>query len=151
SETPIDYRNCAASRAPQPPVDMREERRTEMELTIGTWRISVRRVVASESDVARLYDRTAWYWDSCAHPIAYPRAYFQLFQRPREDRPLAAAALPSRVRIAEAGPASSASPCCGPPRPRSKSTGSISPSRCWRGPARGCSVGAYAYTCSRAT
>jgi ubiquinone/menaquinone biosynthesis C-methylase UbiE len=68
-----------------------------MELTIGTWQISIRRVVASESDVARLYDRTAWYWASRAHRIAYHRAYVRLFERLREDRPLAAAEPPSRV------------------------------------------------------
>lgn len=68
-----------------------------MELTIGTWQISVRRVLASESDVARLYDRTAWYWDSPAHRIAFRRAYFQLFERLLEDRPLAAAEPLSRV------------------------------------------------------
>jgi demethylmenaquinone methyltransferase/2-methoxy-6-polyprenyl-1,4-benzoquinol methylase len=53
--------------------------------------------VAAESDVARLYDRTAWYWDSPVHHIAYRRAYFQLFERLQEDRPLAAAERPSRV------------------------------------------------------
>src|SRR5262245_39002940 len=68
-----------------------------MELTIGTWQISVRRVAASESDVARLYDRTAWYWDTLAHRVAYPRAYFQLFERLREDLPLAAVEPLSRV------------------------------------------------------
>jgi ubiquinone/menaquinone biosynthesis C-methylase UbiE len=68
-----------------------------MELTIGTWQIRVRRLAACQSDVARLYDRTAWYWDALARRAAYPRAYFQFFERLREDLPLAAAEPPSRV------------------------------------------------------
>jgi ubiquinone/menaquinone biosynthesis C-methylase UbiE len=68
-----------------------------MELTIGTWRISIRRIAASEADVARLYDRTAWYWDSPAHRMAFRRAYSQLFERLRQDHLPPAAETLSRV------------------------------------------------------
>ena|SRR5215831_7418261 len=90
-----------------------------MQLTVGTWQISVCRVQAGESDVARLYDRTAWYWDSPAHRILFRRAYFELFERLREEHALPAANPPVRVLdcgigtglLSEALLRATASPC----------------------------------------
>ena len=56
-----------------------------MELAIGTWRISVRRLPPSPSELRRLYDTTAWYWDSCLRCIPFGSAYVRLFKRLATD------------------------------------------------------------------
>jgi ubiquinone/menaquinone biosynthesis C-methylase UbiE len=56
-----------------------------VELAIGTWRISVWRLPPSPSEVRRVYDTTAWYWDSCLHRIPFGYAYIRLFKRLEKD------------------------------------------------------------------
>lgn len=68
-----------------------------MEVTIGAWRISVHRVHPSRLDLTRLYDTTAWYWDSLPHRISYGYAYGQLFKRLEKDGWLRDMGNPTRV------------------------------------------------------
>jgi demethylmenaquinone methyltransferase/2-methoxy-6-polyprenyl-1,4-benzoquinol methylase len=68
-----------------------------VELTLGIWRISVRRSYPDASDLRRIYDTTAWYWDSLVHRIAYGKAYFRLFERLERDGWLREMGDPARV------------------------------------------------------
>jgi ubiquinone/menaquinone biosynthesis C-methylase UbiE len=48
-------------------------------------------------DLRRLYDATAWYWDSPVHRICYGLAYVRLFKRLKRDGWLAGMRDPARV------------------------------------------------------
>ena len=41
--------------------------------------------LASRSSLIRLYDSTAWYWDSRIHRAVYKKAYFHLFRALQSD------------------------------------------------------------------
>jgi ubiquinone/menaquinone biosynthesis C-methylase UbiE len=45
----------------------------------------VQRLPPSPSELRRLYDTTAWYWDSCLHRIPFGYAYVRLFKRLEKD------------------------------------------------------------------
>jgi demethylmenaquinone methyltransferase/2-methoxy-6-polyprenyl-1,4-benzoquinol methylase len=69
----------------------------KVELTIGTWRISVRRLLPTTLDLTRLYNASAWYWDSPLHTIPFGHAYVQLFKRLVSDGWLSEMGDPWRV------------------------------------------------------
>lgn len=50
-----------------------------MEMAMGTWRVSVQRVPPSGIELARIYDRTAQYWDASLTLLGYRKAYTELF------------------------------------------------------------------------
>jgi hypothetical protein len=56
-----------------------------VELAIGTWRISVWRLPPSPSELRRLYDTTAWYWNSFLHRMPFGSAYVRLFKQLEKD------------------------------------------------------------------
>jgi hypothetical protein len=41
--------------------------------------------IPEQTDLVRIYDRTAWYWDSLLHRVSYGHAYARLFKRLQED------------------------------------------------------------------
>src|SRR5712691_10325128 len=52
---------------------------------------------AKQNDLTRLYDTTAWYWDSLPHRISYGYAYVQLFKHLEKDGWLRDMGDPARV------------------------------------------------------
>jgi demethylmenaquinone methyltransferase/2-methoxy-6-polyprenyl-1,4-benzoquinol methylase len=51
-----------------------------IELSIGTWRVSIRRTTPEIIDVARMYDNAAWLWHPIVALLGYTRAYENLFK-----------------------------------------------------------------------
>ncbi len=47
--------------------------------------MTIRRIPPSRSDLVRIYDRNAWYWDSLLHRVSYGQAYVRLFKRLQGD------------------------------------------------------------------
>lgn len=56
-----------------------------IELSIGTWRVSIRRTTPEIMDVARMYDSAAWLWHPILSLLGYTRAYKNLFNALRAD------------------------------------------------------------------
>lgn len=50
-----------------------------VELSIGTWRVSIRRTTPELMDVACMYDKSAWLWHPIVSLLGYTRAYENLF------------------------------------------------------------------------
>jgi demethylmenaquinone methyltransferase/2-methoxy-6-polyprenyl-1,4-benzoquinol methylase len=55
-----------------------------MDMTIGTWRISVERTPPTSAELATMYDHAARHWQQSLHRQGYDRAYRDLFRRLRE-------------------------------------------------------------------
>ena len=68
-----------------------------MQMTIGSWRLSVEREQPNQSELEKIYNRTNWYWDSPPHRLVYSRAYFRLFKRLVEQKELKFSNKPVRV------------------------------------------------------
>jgi ubiquinone/menaquinone biosynthesis C-methylase UbiE len=51
-----------------------------VELSFGTWRVSIRRTTPDITDVARMYDEAAWHWHPIVSLLGYARAYENLFE-----------------------------------------------------------------------
>ena len=56
-----------------------------MQITFGTWRITVERTASTDAELAAMYDRTAWYWHQKMRLLGYTQAYDDLFARLRDD------------------------------------------------------------------
>ena len=56
-----------------------------MQITFGTWRITVERTAPTDAELAAMYDRTAWYWHQKMRLLGYTQAYDDLFARLRDD------------------------------------------------------------------
>lgn len=72
-----------------------------MHLTLGTWRIVIERTAPTSSELARMYDRAAQFWEASLHSSGYDRVYDRLFTQVR-----AANLLPEnagRVRVLDCG------------------------------------------------
>lgn len=50
-----------------------------IEISIGTWRVSIRRTTPEIIDLARMYDSAAWIWHPIVSLLGYTRAYKNLF------------------------------------------------------------------------
>jgi ubiquinone/menaquinone biosynthesis C-methylase UbiE len=56
-----------------------------MQITLGAWRITVERTAPTDSELAAMYDRVAWYWHEKMRLLGYTQAYEDLFARLRDD------------------------------------------------------------------
>lgn len=56
-----------------------------LELSIGTWRVTVQRTVPAAMDLARMYDAAAWLWHPILMLLGYSRAYARLFAELASD------------------------------------------------------------------
>ncbi|HEY3326690.1 MAG TPA: class I SAM-dependent methyltransferase [Novimethylophilus sp.] len=56
-----------------------------LELSIGTWRVTIRRTVPQTTDLARMYDAAAWLWHPILGLLGYSRAYARLFAELASD------------------------------------------------------------------
>lgn len=50
-----------------------------VELSVGTWRLTIERTPAAPTDLVRMYDAAAWLWHPIVSLLGYPRAYTTLF------------------------------------------------------------------------
>lgn len=50
-----------------------------VDLSFGTWRISIQRTVPDIDDIGRMYDKSAWLWHPIISLLGYARAYERLF------------------------------------------------------------------------
>ena len=62
-------------------VPQSERRDGIVEMTLGTWRISVERIAPTEAELAAMYDETAESWHDRLALLGYPQAYEDLFDR----------------------------------------------------------------------
>ena len=56
-----------------------------MQITLGAWRITVERTAPTDTELAAMYDRVAWYWHEKMRLLGYTQAYDDLFARLRDD------------------------------------------------------------------
>ncbi len=75
-----------------------------MDMTIGTWHISVERTPPTSAELATMYDHAARHWQQSLHRQGYDRAYNDLFSRLREQGMLRRLEQGGRVLDAGIGP-----------------------------------------------
>jgi demethylmenaquinone methyltransferase/2-methoxy-6-polyprenyl-1,4-benzoquinol methylase len=56
-----------------------------MDMTLGTWRVSIQRIPPTSAELAALYDRAAHYWQDALWRLGFLRAYADLFARLQDD------------------------------------------------------------------
>ena len=56
-----------------------------MDMTLGTWRISIQRIPPTSAELAALYDNAAHYWQGALRRLGFLRAYADLFARLQDD------------------------------------------------------------------
>jgi SAM-dependent methyltransferase len=56
-----------------------------MDMTLGTWRVSIQRIPPTSAELAVLYDRAAHSWQGGLRLLGFPRAYADLFACLQED------------------------------------------------------------------
>jgi len=56
-----------------------------MDMTLGTWRVSIQRMPPTSAELAALYDRAAHYWQNALRRLGFLRAYADLFARLQDD------------------------------------------------------------------
>jgi len=56
-----------------------------LELSIGTWRVTVRRTAPETTDLARIYDTASWLWHPIVSLLGYSRTYTSLFAKLAND------------------------------------------------------------------
>ena len=59
-----------------------------MDMTLGTWRVSIQRIPPTSAELAALYDNAAHYWQNALRRLGFLRAYTDLFARLQDDRAL---------------------------------------------------------------
>lgn len=72
-----------------------------MELTLGTWRISISRTPPTDAALSQQYTRAADHWDRSLHYLGYPAAYRSLFQQLVRDGTLQG--VPASGRVLDCG------------------------------------------------
>lgn len=75
-----------------------------MDMTIGTWRISVERTPPTSAELATMYDHAARHWQQSLHRQGYDQAYRDLFHRLWEQGMLRRLEQGGRVLDAGIGP-----------------------------------------------
>src|SRR5689334_10809009 len=61
-----------------------------MDMTLGTWRVSIQRIPPTSAELAALYNAAAHYWPTVLRRLGFLRAYADLFARLQDDRALGA-------------------------------------------------------------
>jgi ubiquinone/menaquinone biosynthesis C-methylase UbiE len=56
-----------------------------MDMTLGTWHVSIQRIPPTSAELAALYDRAARSWTGGLGRLGFPRAYADLFARLQDD------------------------------------------------------------------
>lgn len=56
-----------------------------VELSIGTWRVTIRRTAPQTADLARMYDAASWLWHPILMLLGYSRTYARLFAELASD------------------------------------------------------------------
>jgi len=56
-----------------------------MDITLGTWRVSIQRIPPTSAELAALYDCAAHSWQGGLRLLGFPRAYADLFARLQDD------------------------------------------------------------------
>jgi demethylmenaquinone methyltransferase/2-methoxy-6-polyprenyl-1,4-benzoquinol methylase len=56
-----------------------------VELSIGTWRVTIRRTDPETTDLAHMYDAAAWLWHPIVNLLGYSRTYTNLFAKLAND------------------------------------------------------------------
>jgi hypothetical protein len=46
-----------------------------MDMTLGTWRVSIQRIPPTSAELAALYDNAAHYWQNALRRLGFLRAY----------------------------------------------------------------------------
>ncbi len=77
-----------------------------VELSIGTWRVTIQRTVPETTDLARMYDAAAWLWHPVVSLLGYSRSYMNLFSELANDGNLEC--LPDGAMVLDAGIGSAA-------------------------------------------
>ena|SRR6266545_4295893 len=61
-----------------------------MDMTLGTWRVSIHRIPPTSAELAALYNHAAHYWQGAIRRLGFLRAYADLFARLQDDGALGA-------------------------------------------------------------
>ena len=61
-----------------------------MDITLGTWRVSIQRIAPTSAELAALYNAAAHYWPTALRRLGFLRAYADLFARLQDDGVLGA-------------------------------------------------------------
>jgi hypothetical protein len=56
-----------------------------MDMTLGTWRVSIHRIPPTSAELAALYNHAAHYWQGAIRRLGFLRAYADLFARLQDD------------------------------------------------------------------
>ena len=72
-----------------------------MDMTLGTWRVSIQRIPPTSAELAALYNAAARYWPNALRRLGFLRAYADLFARLQDDGALGA--LPPGARALDCG------------------------------------------------
>lgn len=56
-----------------------------LELTIGSWRVTISRAPPAPAALAQMYDNVAWRWHAIVSLLGYARAYEKLFNKLEND------------------------------------------------------------------
>ena len=56
-----------------------------MDMTLGTWRVSIHRIPPTSAELAALYNAAAHYWQNALWRLGFLRAYADLFARLQDD------------------------------------------------------------------
>lgn len=74
-----------------------------LQVTLGNWRISLRRCAPDPAEIAALYDGSAWRWHGMVGLLGYERAYRRLMAELAADGPLGALGRQNKVLDAGIG------------------------------------------------